>query len=147
MTRRQQVIDLLRAVGLELDDDEIAERLGMNRHYVNQVCRALAADGIIVRTHGPVGKYVNQFMRDPVTVHPATPTSAPSVPRPKIKRSERARQNVDALIARFAECIDGFESSSAFPGPSLYFHERALACRRRHSSAAALLADDMLAPV
>lgn len=142
MSRRQQVIDLLRSVGIELDDDEIAERLTMNRHYVNRVCRTLAADGIIARTHGPAGKFVNHFIHGTPGLKSTLPTPRPSSARPKIKRSERARHNVDALIAQFTACVDTFETNSAFSGPSLYFHERALAYRRQHSSAASLLADD-----
>ena len=35
-----------------LDDDQIAAAAGMNRVYVNQLCRQLAAEGLIVRQHG-----------------------------------------------------------------------------------------------
>jgi ribosomal protein S18 acetylase RimI-like enzyme len=57
--RRDEVLGLLREVDLALDDDDIAGRLGMNRHYVNAVCRRLAEDGFIRRLRGPAGKFVN----------------------------------------------------------------------------------------
>ena len=61
MSRRQQVIDLLAVGRWSFDDDEIAERLGMNRHYVNQVCRKLAAEGTVERSFGRDTKYVNRL--------------------------------------------------------------------------------------
>lgn len=125
-----------------MDDDDIADRLSMNRHYVNQICRGLAAQGIIVRSEGRSGKYVNQMAQHSIAGNAPT-VSAPRVTaRPTSKRSDRARRNVEALIDQFSESVDAFEASAAFPGPSLYFHERALATRRRHATAASLLADD-----
>lgn len=141
-SRRDQVISLLTSVGLALDDDDIADRLSMNRHYVNQICRTLAAQGVIVRNEGRAGKYVNQIAQDSPPSHHRTVTTAEAVPRPHSKRSDRARHNVEALIDQFTDSVDAFEASAAFPGPSLYFHERALATRRRHATAASLLADD-----
>lgn len=63
MSRRQQVIDLLSAGHPTFDDDEIAARLDMDRHYVNQVCRSLAADGLVERYVGRNGKLVNRRIR------------------------------------------------------------------------------------
>lgn len=61
----------------------------------------------------------------------------------RMSRFERARQNVDELVNSFGQCVDAFERSSAFPGPSLYFHERALEQRRQHQDVESLLADEL----
>jgi hypothetical protein len=58
--RQAEVAQLLRATGSALDDDEIAARLGMNRPYVNQICRRLAAQNLIRLMQGPGGKLINQ---------------------------------------------------------------------------------------
>lgn len=71
MSRRQQVIELLAAGHPALDDDEIGVRLGMNRHYVNQVCRKLVAEGVVDRYLGHDGKYVNRLARPTETAGPA----------------------------------------------------------------------------
>ncbi len=143
MTRRDQVLELLAVGNPTLDDDEIAVRLGMNRHYVNQVCRQLTADGVVERFLGSYGRLVNRLpSSDDVTaVADARVSTAPRAVR--ARRVSRGRSNVEALIADFAACVGQFESSSAFTGPSLYFHTRALARRALHSSAEDLLADEL----
>jgi len=45
----------------DLDDDEIAARLGLQRQQVNQVCRSLATQGVIRRSAGPHQKIVNRL--------------------------------------------------------------------------------------
>jgi hypothetical protein len=60
----------------------------------------------------------------------------------RMPRAERARRNVEALIGDFAGCVQRFEASATFSGPSVYFHQRAIETRRQHASAANLLADD-----
>jgi DNA-binding GntR family transcriptional regulator len=59
MDRRAEVNSGLEETGTPLDGDEIAKRLGMNRLYVNQVCRRLAVEGAIRRSPGGRGKVVN----------------------------------------------------------------------------------------
>ncbi len=125
MGRRDEILGLLRDVGLALDDDDIGGRLGINRHYVNQVCRELARAGLIARSEGASGKLVNRWVGGSTEVLSA-PVAVPAVgSRPRGRRAERVRSNVDALIADFARFVLRFERSNAFPGPSLYFHERA----------------------
>lgn len=143
MSRRQQVIELLAAGHPALDDNEISVRLGMNRHYVNQVCRKLVAEGVVDRYLGHDGKYVNRLARpDSATdVRNSSPTTAP--PASRARRLSRSRSNLEALITDFDVCVRQFESSSAFPGPSLYFHTRALARRALHDNAEELLADEL----
>jgi hypothetical protein len=65
-----------------------------------------------------------------------------SQPLARMPRANRASRNVEALIGDFAGCVQRFEESSAFSGPSVYFHQRAIETRRQHASAASLLADD-----
>lgn len=139
MNRREQVLALLAEVGLALDDDDIGGRLNINRHYVNTICRTLDAEGVVARGPGPDGKLLNRL----VSAAPAgdDPPPRPRASRSRVRRADRARRNVDNLIATFSECVDRFERSNAFPGPSLYFHERAIERRRAHADAASLLAD------
>lgn len=45
-----------------LDDDELANRIGIIRQTVNQECRLLASKGLVVRERGgPRGKLVNRL--------------------------------------------------------------------------------------
>lgn len=142
MARRDEIVGLLRDIGLPLDDDDIGGRLGINRHYVNQVCRQLAREGVIARSEGPDGKLRNRW-RTGATVEAELPSSSErAVARPRTRRVERARSNIEGLVRDFAQCVSRFERSNAFPGPSLYFHERAIARRRSHASVDALMADD-----
>lgn len=139
MNRREQVLALLAEVGLALDDDDIGGRLGINRHYVNTICRTLAAEGVIAREPGADGKLQSRLVSSvPVS---DGPPPAPRPSRARARRADRARRNVDSLLVTFSECVDRFERSNAFPGPSLYFHERAIERRRTHPDAASLLAD------
>jgi hypothetical protein len=139
MNRREQVLALLAEVGLALDDDDIGGRLGINRHYVNTICRTLAVEGVVAREPGPDGKLHNRLV-SPGPVGDGPPP-APRTSRSRLRRADRARRNVDNLIATFSECVDCFERSNAFAGPSLYFHERAIERRQAHADAASLLAD------
>lgn len=61
--------------------------------------------------------------------------------RGRQSRDTRARNNVEALISRFDEYVLRFEERQAFPGPSLYFHERAIDRRRDHRSIESLFND------
>jgi hypothetical protein len=55
---------------------------------------------------------------------------------------DRARRNVEALIEGFDDHVRYFEATSAFSGPSVYFHDRAIARRRSHTNVTDLLADE-----
>jgi hypothetical protein len=48
---------------------------------------------------------------------------------------------VEELIGGFAEYVTTFEANEAFPGPSLYFHLRAIEQRRQHQTVRSLLDD------
>jgi hypothetical protein len=144
MGRRDEVANLLREVGVALDDDDIAGRLGINRHYVNTICRELAYDGLTTRCRNLEGKLVNRWKPATVMPEPTVPrTATTSTSRPRGKRAERARSNVEELIGDFATCVRRFERSNAFPGPSLYFHQKAIGRRRGHLAVDELMTDDL----
>lgn len=60
---------------------------------------------------------------------------------PSRRRAERLSERIQQLTAEFAECVAVFEASQAFPGPSLYFHVRAIERRRAHQTIGSLLED------
>lgn len=144
--RRDEVLALLRDSGLALDDDDIADRLGINRHYVNAVCTKLAETGIIQRVAGPTGKLVNSALAGAgAAAHTGGGELLTGVGswRPQVRRADWARRNVDELIANLGRCLAHFERSNAFLGPSLYFHKRALDRRGVHVDAASLIEDEL----
>ena len=60
MTNADRIISELRRRS-NLDDDELAARIGISRQTVNQECRLLASKGVLIREHGgPRGKLVNR---------------------------------------------------------------------------------------
>lgn len=67
MTKRDKVLEALKASLVPLDDDEIAKRAGFaQRQAANSICRALADQGVLVREPGPSGKIVNRLVgREP----------------------------------------------------------------------------------
>jgi hypothetical protein len=144
MSRTAEVLGTLRDAGRPLDDDELAAATGINRHYVNAICRRLASDGILLRRRGDTGKMLNS---------PLEGAQPGSTPMAAVKRrasnvltrgTERRDERVEALIDRFSECVDIFERSEAFPGPSVYFHEKAIQRRRAHPDAVSALEDQCL---
>jgi hypothetical protein len=142
--RRDQVLEVLGRDGKPLDDDEIADLAGMNRVYVNALCRALAEEGLIVRRRGPSGKFVNVITADRQTSGTSrTNSTISAVPdrRSRTRSSDTQAERIESLVAGFDGWVSTFENSEAFPGPSLYFHERAIALRRQHQAVSSLLAD------
>ena len=137
MSLRDEVLDAL-AVHGPRDDDRLGHLLGRNRHYINQVCRRLVEEGLATRSQGPDGKLVTRLRERPTGDF--GPTVVPERPQ-RLRRHERARQNIDALVARFGECVRSFEMAESFAGPSLYFHEQALERRRSSASMDQLLGD------
>jgi hypothetical protein len=144
--RKGQVLRILRQSRVPLDDDQIGKAAQMNRVYVNAICRQLADDGLIVRSHGAGGKLVNvaadaDRLANQMPVADDLPDHV--LPRPQIRRRKANWQaeRIQELIADFAGCIAAFEASQAFPGPSLYFHLRAIERRRAHQTVSSLLDD------
>lgn len=141
--RRGQILTALRNSSAPLDDDQIADVGHMNRVYVNALCRQLAADGLLVRRQGDQGKIVNVLADANLAADTYSASRRPQDRVPKISRRLRSRQSerIQSLITRFADWVAAFELMQGFPGPSLYFHERAIARRRQHQTVDSLLAD------
>jgi hypothetical protein len=146
--RGEQIMALLHRDRQPLDDDQIARAVPMNRHYVKQICRQLAIEGVITRDRGTHGRLVNRLVsrESSVAAEVGLALAAPETPLPRLRvRSYGLMDNnVEKLIADFAECVTLFERQQAFPGPSLYFHERAIERQRRHATVSSLLDDDRL---
>ena len=61
------ILRSLRHATSALDDDELARRTGISpRQTVNQICRRLTAEGVLVRHSGPDGKIVNELTQPSV---------------------------------------------------------------------------------
>lgn len=97
--------------------------------------RAASGEGAGVRPEGGHGAASDDV--------PSRPRWSPPGLRRSVRGSDRTRRNVEGLVADFAGCVRAFEVSGTFSGPSVYFHEWAIARRRMHSSARDLLADDL----
>lgn len=140
--RRDQILAILHQSNAPLDDDEIAHIARMNRVYVNTQCRQLAADGMILRRQGAGGKIVNAVAGLSADASQANHAEH-AVPIMRTRKQSLAGQadRIRALVAGFSGYVTAFESRLAFPGPSLYFHQRAIELRRTHQSASSLLAD------
>ena len=120
----------------------------MNRVYVNTICRQLAEDRLIIRsrTGADTGKIVNAAADragsdHSVKVRAGSPEAA--VPRPRRRPAERLAIRIEQLISGFGGYVAAFETSQAFPGPSLYFHLRAIERRREHNTVSSLLEDNL----
>jgi hypothetical protein len=137
--RRAQVLSVLQARRTPLDDDQIAQAVDMNRHYVNAICRQLAVEQLISRVPGAEGKLVN------IIVDPGRPAAAlmnrgHGIERRGLRSPDRG-DNLKMLIADFARYVSLFEAGQVFGGPSLYFHERAIERQRQHKTVTSLLGD------
>jgi hypothetical protein len=87
LTIATRVLEELRRSSLPLDDDDLADRLGVRpRQTINQVCRLLERSGQLRRYPGPEGKIVNAVRRSsasqcppgaPVTAMPSRDTDRP----------------------------------------------------------------------
>jgi hypothetical protein len=131
-----------------LDDDQIAHAARMNRVYVNAICRQLARDSLIVRVQGNAGKIINYAVDRGEHAAGWTPPGAPPHPLrrprgPRQRSSERLADRLGRLTAGFAQYVEAFETRQAFPGPSLYFHLRAIERRREHRTVGSLLDDTL----
>jgi hypothetical protein len=139
------VLELIRQSRVPLDDDEIGEATQMNRIYVNTICRQLAEDGLIVRFSGSRGKLVNaaRDRRDLARLEkaPSRGDNPGRLPRSRLREPPWLSGQIQQLTASFADCVTVFEATRAFPGPSLYFHLRAIEQRRAHQAVGSLLDD------
>lgn len=141
-SRREQVLGTIRPSRAALDDDQIAAAAEMNRVYVNMICLRLVSDGLITRIKGPGGKLVNVLTRSDQGQR--VPVAAGDSPRPRRRRSDYGlAKRIEDLVANFAAYVADFEASVVFPGPSGYFHQRAIDQRRQHESVGSLLDDTL----
>jgi len=144
--RRDQVLRIIRQSRVALDDDQIARAAQMNRIYVNTICWQLAKDNLIVRGRGDTGKLVNAAadLSESAPYQGWTGNSS-DIPRRRRRPSQRQAEclaaRIEKLTAGFADYVAAFEASQAFPGPSLYFHLRAIERRGEHRTARSLLDD------
>lgn len=138
------MLALIRHSDAPLDDDQIAQAAQMNRVYVNVICRQLAEDKLIVRSRSGAGKLVNSATgSSDIGRHEDATREPPEEFRPWLgprrRAAERLTERIRQLTADFAEYVAVFEASQAFPGPSLYFHLRAIERRRAHQAISSLL--------
>ena len=75
-TLADRVLHTLRVTSHALDDDELANRLGVIRQQINQVCNRLANQGLLRRYVGPESKLVNEV------------TEGQGQPRPSSQKTE-----------------------------------------------------------
>lgn len=121
MALRDLTLNLLRS-SPNLDDDEIAARLKVDRHYVNSVCRQLASEGLVVRAEGPNRKLVNRLASAPTTPNLADSSTvigvapANALPResPSLSQAIRAAKDFELhakqiLSARWGVSLDARE--------------------------------------
>ena len=105
MTLAERMIDVLQTVPAGLDDDELAERLGVVRQAVNQACRKLVAGGRLRRGVGGAGKIVNTLDRtwQPVPEPlPAMPAEGSFLTEDEIKGAVRQHFVSDGYRVRVA---------------------------------------------
>jgi hypothetical protein len=105
-TSAHLIVAALRRGETEFGDDELAVATGINRHYVNAVCRRLATDGVIVRERGPSGNLVNRL------VGPARSSAAVEKLTASSGRSRSRSRNRDLRDERIAELIADSQVSS-----------------------------------
>lgn len=86
MTNADRIIAVLKERS-GLDDDEIATRIGISRHTVNQECRLLVSAGILIRDPGgPKGKIINTLTEGGHT-RVNGPAASENTPLPSHRRS------------------------------------------------------------
>jgi hypothetical protein len=72
-SHRDRIVEAMRISSSRLDDDQLANRVGISpRQSVNQICRELERAGMVRRHPGPDGKIVNEWLGD----HDQQPDSA-----------------------------------------------------------------------
>ncbi|MDE0007203.1 MAG: helix-turn-helix domain-containing protein [Gammaproteobacteria bacterium] len=92
MTNKERILELLASSPRSLTDTEVRQVTGIQPHQqVNQICRRLAAQGLIDRRMGPDGHLVNRAIQErgkperdgstPVVLS----ATRPATPRPKVR--------------------------------------------------------------
>ena len=101
-TNRERILDYLSRHPQGADDDQIAAALGIGqRQQVNQICRGLAASGIIARSADHLSeKLVNRHIASTVAA-PAAPPMAQLVAAP-VRSSRLVSLDDQAALLKFA---------------------------------------------
>lgn len=107
MTLKERILALLAVE--TLDDDQLAARLGVVRQQVNQSCRAMEYDGVLMRDRGPSGKIVNRISE--AGAQPPVPRGRPSTP--SAPGTPITEDDVKAAVSRWLEG-NGFEVAVAW---------------------------------
>ena len=97
MTLAQRIVAALHVAAL--DDDQLAARFGVVRQQVNQACRALEKQGVLVRTVGPSGKILNRIIGS--SAAPSTAPAPPAPPRPTVAAALAEDEVKTAIRDRF----------------------------------------------
>ena len=102
MTHADRILSALRRYPQGLDDDELSSLLGITpRQAVNQVCRRLAAAGLIRRAYDPDrGKLTNYWTESRQGVSQGTGTRQAGRPVGAAPISQLAEQHVAAYFMR-----------------------------------------------
>lgn len=114
MAFADDVLRVLQRVGRPLDDDVIAAQLRVVRQQVNQACRRLEAQGVLLRVLGPEGKIVNQLRGPDSTI--ADPFGSMPTGAPPMAATDGARVSEDEVktaVKRHLEA-DGFTVAVAW---------------------------------
>jgi hypothetical protein len=86
-----------------LDDDEIARALSIEpRQTVNQICRRLAASGVLRRGRGPSGKIVNSVGEGSTPIMPLPSRTPPS---PTESKAAERRFDGSSIPTDFAKTL------------------------------------------
>lgn len=107
MTLKERILALLAVE--TLDDDQLAARLGVVRQQVNQTCRAMEYDGVLMRDRGPSGKIVNRISE--ASAQPPVPRGRPSTP--SAPGTPITEDDVKAAVSRWLGG-NGFEVAVAW---------------------------------
>lgn len=103
VTNRERVLAALAASSHPLDDDELSGRTGIKpRQSVNQICRRLEAEGLVVRASGATGKIVNALTNAPRTADMGPSTTVIAGP-PAAGSSAEQRAAESLMLAVLSE--------------------------------------------
>lgn len=97
MTLAQRIVGALHVAAL--DDDQLAAQFGVVRQQVNQACRALEKQGVLLRSVGPSGKILNRIPGS--SAAPLIAPAPPAPPRPTVAGALAEDEVKTAIRDRF----------------------------------------------
>jgi biotin operon repressor len=99
-TLAERIVQRLGRTAAPQDDDELAAQFNVARQAVNQACRRLEAQGVLIRQPGPSGKVVNRLRMTPdISVPTAAAPPPASIPRALLTEDEVKAAVRDHLTA------------------------------------------------